>query len=215
MTSVGTRLDARAKREIAGWAALAAGIFALMAFALAASAPAPIWIAGLATGASAVLGAALGAFGTRSRWNAEGGLAAYREVDGWIRDRRLPTDLPLGGALTRLEKRSVNLRVGFPIAMVVINTTQAFFPHPDRDGWLLGLPIVHAGVALFFAGQLAHSLILRPRITALIREGQRRFASGEAGAAGSAGTAGSSGSAGSAGSTGAPPSGASSSAPTR
>jgi hypothetical protein len=191
---MGVGLDARAKWELAGWSALLAGVFAGIGFAL--SSAAPLWIAELATGSTALFGVVLGPLSARYRWKAEGGLEASREVDGWIRDRRLPTDRPLGEVLARLEKRKERLLIAVPAAFMVINGLQAPMDLSVKPVGPFPLPALHLVATVLFGAQLAFSLIRRPRVAALIREGQRRFASGEAADA-----------------SGAPPSGASSSAP--
>jgi hypothetical protein len=126
------------------------------------------------------------------------GPAFGHELDGWIRERRLPTDRPLGEALTRLERRTARLPIGVPVAFILINGLQVVTGLSLKHVGPFPLSALHVAVIVLFAGRLAFSLIRRPAITALIREGQRRFASG--GADDVAGTS---------------PSGASSSAPSR
>lgn len=130
---------------------------------------------------SAVVVAILSVVLLRHSWKVEGGRAAKLELDTWIRDARLPTDVAPGAAVARLSKRADRtpgpVYSGF-LAAIWTLMVGLQFATPDDRGGLAGV-LFRAAALAFFLGNFVRALRYSRRqgrvVAALIQEGKRRL----------------------------------------
>jgi hypothetical protein len=134
------------------------------------------WIAAVGAG---LLLAGVMAGAIRFSWHRKGGWVDREQVRDWVRNERLPDDVPLGEAMSRLSSRVDQIRMTLwsNSGLLVLMIAQLAFQAGVGD---LPGTALRVAVGVLFASALAWSIYARVRLVPvmndLILEGKRRFA---------------------------------------
>lgn len=105
--------------------------------------------------------------------------AGAREVDGWVKENRLPSTIPLGEALSRLAERvdQVRTAVWSNSGLLLLCLFQLGLMPDQPTLFSIGIRVALCAVFAVALGWAIHARVRQvPVMQELILEGQRRFA---------------------------------------